>query len=136
MVSHIRDLESCLTETMPETKWRVCRTFNNFTNSSSVYIRLKKHRKKFFIALIYYMTLSKLNLTRYYGFLMTFPTIDRSFKQRPSFPIYLACGRKKEKVYFPPTAHRPILEVRFLSQCGAKFSLAEDLHFSKTVMVS
>ena len=66
------------------------------------------------------MTLMKLNLTRYYGFLMTFPTIDRGFKQRPS--------RGKKRRY--------LLEVRFLSQCGAKFSLTEDLHFSKTVMVS
>ena len=111
------------------------RTFNNFTNSSSVYIRLNKQRKKFFIALIYYMTLIKLNLTRYYGFLMTFPTNDRGFKQRPSFASYLTCGTKKEKVYFPPTSPRQILEVRFLSQCGAKFFLTEDLHFSKTVMV-
>lgn len=67
------------------------------------------------------MTLIKLNLTRYYGFLMTFPAIDRGFMQKPSVPSYLAGGRRKEEASFPLTAHRPILEVQFLSQCGAKF---------------
>ena len=70
------------------------------------------------------MTLIKLNLTQYYGFLMTFPTIDSRGRLFPA--IWPARGKKR----------RYLLEVRFPSQYGVKFSLTEDLHFSKTVMVS
>ena len=125
MVNRIRDLDSCLIETRDEVEG-----FNIFTNSSGVYIRLNKHRKKFFYCSLL-LNNFRLSLIRYNSFSMTFPAIsDRGFMLRPSFPTIWPAEGKNRRFLFRPQGTGRYLKCGFILNVGTNFLSLNTFIFS------
>lgn len=127
-------LDSCQTETRDEVEG--LRTFNNFTNSSSVYIRLNKHRKKVFYC---FNLLYDFNQTKPDTVLRLFDDLSRYWQRLHAEAVCSQLfGRREEKrggIFSAHSAQADTWSAVSFTVWG-QISLTEDLHFSKTVMVS